>query len=79
VKPADPVLVLDGRLSLRATPGRRFAARVVRREGSRVILNLAGAEMETRLAGGSVLAAGDTVTLEVVSVQDGRLELRLVS
>jgi hypothetical protein len=73
------MLVLDdGRLALRATPGRRFAARVVRREGSRVVLNLAGTEIETRLATGSAVAPGDTVTLEVVSAAEGRLELRLV-
>ena len=72
------MLVLDGRLALRATPGRRFAARVVRREGSRVVLNLAGTEIETRLATGSAVAAGDTVTLEVVSADEGRLELRLL-
>jgi hypothetical protein len=70
-------LVLDGGVQLALHPGRRFVARVVRVEGASAVVSLAGAELRVAVTPGARLRAGETVSLAVGDVGQGRLTLRL--
>jgi hypothetical protein len=69
--------LLLGGVSLPVWPGRRLVARVVRVDGARAVVNLAGEDLEVAVAPHVRLRPHDTVGLVVEQVAEDRLALRL--